>query len=56
VALGDASDGGVARHLRDQVEVHRDHGGPETHSRASAGGFAPGVTGADDHNVVPLVH
>ena len=56
VALGDASDGGVAGHLRDQVEIHGDHGGPQTHARASAGGFAPGVTGADDHDVVPLVH
>ena len=56
VPLGDASDGGVARHLRDQVEVHGDHGGAETHARASAGGFAPGVTGADDHDVVTLVH
>jgi hypothetical protein len=56
VAFGDASDGGVARHLRHQVEVHGDQSGAETHAGASARGFAPGVTGADDHDVEPLVH
>src|ERR1039457_5518281 len=56
VAFGDASDGGVARHLRHQVEVHGDHGGAETHAGRGARRFAPGVAGADDHDVVPLVH
>jgi len=25
VTLGDAADGGVARHLRDEVQIHGDH-------------------------------
>ncbi len=56
VALGDAADGGVAGHLRDQVEVHGDHGGPQAQARAGARGFAPGMAGADDHDVVLLIH
>ena len=56
VALGDSADGGVAGHLRDQVEVHRDHGGPQTHAGAGARGFAAGMSGADDDDVVPFVH
>jgi hypothetical protein len=56
VALGDAADGRVARHLRDQVQVHGDHGGAQAHARAGARGFAAGVTGADDHDVVPVGH
>src|SRR5690349_4835469 len=56
VAFGDAADGGVAGHLRDEVEVHGDHGGFEAHARRGAGGLATGVTGADDDDVVSFLH
>ena len=56
VTFGDTADGGVAGHLRDEVEVHGDHGGAETHAGGGTGGFASGVTGSDDHDVVLLGH
>ena len=56
VAFGDAADGGVAGHLRNQVQVHGDHGGPQPNAGAGAGGFAPGVARADDNDVVPFLH
>jgi len=56
MALGDAADSGVAGHLRDEVEVHGDHGSFEAHARAGAGGLATGVTGADDDDVVIFLH
>ena len=54
--LGDSANRRIARHLRDQIEVHRDHRGLETHSRARTRRFASGVTGADHHDVVFLLH
>ena len=51
VALGDASDGGVAGHLRDEIDVEGVEGGPESHAGAGNGGFASGVPGADDDYV-----
>ena len=51
VALGDAADGRVAGHLGDEVQIHGDHGGAAAHAGGGAGGFAPGVSGADDDDV-----
>ncbi len=48
VAFGDASDGGVAGHLRDEVDVEGVEGGLEAHASAGDGGFAASVSGADD--------
>src|SRR5579859_1754371 len=56
VSFGDAADSWVAGHLRDEVEVHGDHGGFEAHARTGAGGLATGVSGADDDDVVNLLH
>ena len=56
VPFGDAADGGIAGHLRDQVQVHGDHGGAQPHARARPRGFASRVAGSDHHHVVPLVH
>ena len=56
VTFGDASDGGVAGHLRDEVQVHGDHGGAESHAGAGSRGFATGVAGADDHDLVAFGH
>ena len=50
------ADGGVAGHLRDEVEVHGDHGGVETHARAGARGFASRMARADDEHVVLVGH
>ena len=52
MALGDAADGGIAAHLRDEVEVHGDERGLEAHARGGHGGLAAGVAGADDDDVV----
>ena len=51
VALGDAADGGVAGHLRDEVEVQGEEGGAQAHARGGGRGFAAGVAGADDEDV-----
>jgi hypothetical protein len=56
VAFGDAADGGVAGHLRDEVEVHGDHRGAEAQAGAGSGGFATGVAGSDDDDLVAMGH
>ncbi len=56
VTLGDAADGWIATHLRDQVQVHGDHGGAQANAGAGARGFTAGVAGADDNDVVPVGH
>ena len=52
MALGDAADGGVAAHLGDEIEVHGDERGLEAHARGGHCGFAAGVTGAHDDDIV----
>ena len=52
MALGDAADGGVAAHLRDEVEVHGDERGLQAHARGSHGGLAAGMTGAHHDHIV----
>jgi hypothetical protein len=56
VPLRNSTNRGVARHLRDEIKVHGHHGGLEPHAGAGAGGFASRVAGADDNDVVLLVH
>ena len=51
VAFGDSADGGVAGHLRDEVEVEREECGAQAHARGGRGGFAAGMTRADDDYV-----
>jgi len=51
MSFGNASDGGIAGHLRDQVDVERVERGLQAHARGSHGGLAPGMTGADDNYV-----
>ena len=51
MAFGDAADGGVAGHLRDEVEVQREERGAQAHARGGHRGFAAGVAGADDDDV-----
>ena len=52
VSFGNAADGGIARHLRDEIDVERKERGLQAHARGGHGGFASGMTGADDDNVV----
>jgi hypothetical protein len=47
MALGDAADGRVAAHLRDQVEIHGDDGRLEAHARGRHRSFAAGMARAD---------
>jgi hypothetical protein len=56
VTLRDAADGGIARHLRNQVGIHGDHRGAQAETRAGSRGLAPGVAPAYYHNVVRLIH
>ncbi len=52
VSLRDAAYGGIAAHLGDEVHVHGDERGLETHARRGHGGLAAGVTRAHDHDIV----
>ena len=45
--FGRATDGGIARHLSDAVEIHGEEQRAATHSRGGERRLAPGVTGAD---------
>ncbi len=56
MALGDSADGGVARHLGDQIQVHRDHRGLQAQARAGSRGFTARVSGADYNHVVTIRH
>src|SRR6185437_8237632 len=52
MAFGDASDGGVAGHLGDEIEVEREQRGAQAHAGRSHGGFAAGVSSPHDDYVV----
>ena len=56
VPLGDAANRGIARHLRDEIEIHRHHGGLQAQPGAGARSLAAGMAGADHHDVVILAH
>ncbi len=51
VSLGDAAHSGIARHLRDQIDVERVEGGLQAHAGRSHRGFASGMAGADYDDV-----
>ena len=53
MALGNSADGGVAGHLRNEVDVQRVEGGLQAHAGRGHGGFASGVSGAD-HDYVEM--
>jgi hypothetical protein len=56
ISRTDAADGGVAGHLRDEVDVHGHHRGAEAEAGAGSGGFAAGVAGADDDDLMVAGH
>ncbi len=53
MSLGNAADGGIAGHLRDEIDIEREEGGLQAHSGGSHGRLASGMAGAD-HNYVEL--
>jgi hypothetical protein len=54
--FGDTSDSRIARHLCNQIDVHRDHRGTQAQACASACGFAAGVSGSHDNHLIWLRH
>jgi hypothetical protein len=56
VALGGAADGGVARHLPDGVQVHRQQQGARPHARGGQRRLAARVPGAHHDHVVLSHH
>jgi hypothetical protein len=52
MSLCDSTDRGIAGHLGDQVQIHRDHARAQTHSGASARGLAAGMSCAYHDHVV----
>ena len=54
MALRGAADGGVARHLTDRVEVHREQQRPASHARGGQCRLAARVASADDDDVKEL--
>lgn len=55
MAFGDAADGGVAGHLRDEIDVECIESGLEAHAGGGHGRFASGVAGADNYHVEMFV-
>jgi hypothetical protein len=55
-SLGNAAYGRVARHLRDQVQIHGDHGRPQPHTGTRPRRLASRVPRPDHDNIVRLVH
>jgi len=55
MALGDAANGGVARHLGDQVDIQREERRLQAQASGCHGGFASGMTGSDHDNVEMFV-
>ena len=53
VSLGNAADGRIAGHLRDEIDVQGVERGLQAHAGRGHGGFASGVSGAD-HDYIEL--
>lgn len=47
VTFGDSTDGRVAGHLRDEIDVEGEEGSFKAHAGGGHGGLASGVAGAD---------
>ena len=52
VSLGNATDGGIAGHLGDEIDVESVEGGLQAQAGCGHGGFATGVSGADHDDIV----
>src|ERR1700674_3265821 len=55
VPLGDAADGGVTRHLRDQIDVQRIESGLQPQASRRHRGFASGMTSPHHHHLEMFV-
>ena len=53
VPLGDSPHRRIAGHLRNQVQIHGDHGRAQPHARTGARRLAAGMPGTHHHHVVP---
>ncbi len=51
MSFGDTANGGVARHLRDEINVEGIKGGLQPYARRGHGGLATGVSCADHYDV-----
>ena len=51
VSLGNAANCGVARHLRNEIDVEGIKSGLQTHAGRSHGGFSSSMTRPNDHDV-----
>src|SRR5439155_25045655 len=56
VPLGDTADRRIARHLRNQVDVHGDDRGAQAHAGAGASGLATGMSGPYHDHVIGIRH
>ena len=56
VSLGDAADGGIAGHLRDEIDVQGEERGAQAHAGGGHRGLASGMAGADHDYVVCSVN
>jgi hypothetical protein len=52
VTLGDTPDGGIARHLGDQIQVETEKHRPQPHARRCHRRFTTRVTRTHNYNVV----
>ena len=52
MTFGNAADCGIAGHLRDRIEIHRQHQRLGAHARGSEGRFAARVASANNNDVV----
>ena len=51
MSFSDPADRGIAGHLSDQIEMHRDKKGVLPHPGCCIGGFDSGVTSSDDEDI-----
>src|SRR5688572_27295985 len=54
--LRNPTDCRIARHLRDEIDIHRHHRSAMTKPRTGARRLAACVTSADDYNVILYLH
>ena len=55
VALADAANGRIARHLTDEIEIERDERRFRSQARGSRCSLAPGVAAANNYHVKKFV-
>jgi hypothetical protein len=56
VPFRDPAHGRIARHLRDQIDIHGDHRRAQAQASARARRFTTGVPGSHDDHLIRLFH